>query len=110
MKAEALNGQVSALDHATFMGPISIRTTDGRGHGLFTTAPVKVGDLLLYKKAFAYLCGSTKNIPDEGVLVSMNVPKLCQNLSLATNIDHLDCKTASPVIKKRPDESVSVDS
>lgn len=108
MKVEALNDQVPDLDRVTFMGPISIRTTDGRGHSLFTTASMKAGDLLLCEKAFTYLCGDTENIP-EAELVSMIIRKLRKNPSPETNIDHLDCKTRSPIIKRLPGGSIIVD-
>ncbi|KUJ12563.1 SET domain-containing protein [Mollisia scopiformis] len=42
------------MDNATYKGPIEIRESKGRGRGLFTTLPVKAGDLLLCEKAFAY--------------------------------------------------------
>ncbi|KAJ5774296.1 hypothetical protein N7457_009192 [Penicillium paradoxum] len=42
------------LDHATWIGPVEVRQTETRGQGLFTTRAVKVGDLLLCEKAFAY--------------------------------------------------------
>jgi hypothetical protein len=107
IKAEAV--QDLDLDHATFMGPISIRMAGGRGHVLFATAPVKAGDLLLCEKAFVYLCGGAENMPDGADLVSMIIQKLRQNPSLETNIDHLDRKTGSSIIKKLSDGSINVD-
>jgi tetratricopeptide (TPR) repeat protein len=106
MKVEAL--QVSDLDHATFMGPISIRMTNGRCHGLFTTASVKAGDHFLCEMAFAYLCSGAENIQDEADLVSMIVQKIRQNPSLETQIAHLNCKTCEPIIKKLSDGSFIV--
>ncbi|KAJ4308949.1 hypothetical protein N0V84_011784 [Fusarium piperis] len=42
------------IDCATFSGPVEVRTSPGRGQGLFTTKPVSAGDLLVCEKAFAY--------------------------------------------------------
>lgn len=42
------------LDHATFVGPVKVQMSPGRGRGLFTTRPVKAGELLLCEKAFAH--------------------------------------------------------
>ncbi|KAI0550313.1 hypothetical protein F4679DRAFT_594767 [Xylaria curta] len=42
------------IDCATFKGPVAVREAPGRGKGLFTTKPVKAGDLLICEKAFAY--------------------------------------------------------
>ncbi|TVY56830.1 hypothetical protein LCER1_G002327, partial [Lachnellula cervina] len=42
------------LDHATFIGPIVVKPSPGRGRGLFTTKAVKAGELLLCEKAFAH--------------------------------------------------------
>ncbi|KAL7628439.1 hypothetical protein AAE478_002642 [Parahypoxylon ruwenzoriense] len=42
------------IDCATYVGPIAVRASPGRCRGLFTTKPVKAGELLLCEKAFAY--------------------------------------------------------
>ncbi|KAI5860073.1 TPR domain protein [Durotheca rogersii] len=42
------------IDCATYVGPVAVRASPGCGRGLFTTKPVKVGDLLFCEKAFAY--------------------------------------------------------
>jgi hypothetical protein len=47
------------LDHATFIGLVTIKASKGCGWGLFTTKLVKVGDLVLYKKAFAHYYANT---------------------------------------------------
>ena len=38
------------LDHATFVGPVAVKASIGRGRGLFTTKAVKAGDLILCEK------------------------------------------------------------
>jgi hypothetical protein len=43
------------IDCATHIGSIKIKASPGRGNGLFTTANVKAGDLLLCEKAFEYV-------------------------------------------------------
>jgi len=47
------------LDHATFIGPVTIKASKGRGRGLFTTKAVKAGDLILCEKAFAHCYADT---------------------------------------------------
>ncbi|KAK4694738.1 hypothetical protein P7C71_g2891, partial [Lecanoromycetidae sp. Uapishka_2] len=42
------------MDLATYIGPVEIRSSEGRGRGLFTTRDVSAGELLLCEKAFAY--------------------------------------------------------
>ncbi|KFY18715.1 hypothetical protein V493_08396 [Pseudogymnoascus sp. VKM F-4281 (FW-2241)] len=42
------------VDRATFIGPVDIRVSPGKGRGLFTTRAVEAGELLLCEKAFAY--------------------------------------------------------
>ncbi|KAK7911681.1 hypothetical protein PG985_014162 [Apiospora marii] len=45
---------IPLIDCATYIGPVEIRTSPGRGRGLFTTSAVAAGDLLLCEKAFSY--------------------------------------------------------
>ncbi|KAE8350677.1 hypothetical protein BDV28DRAFT_150698 [Aspergillus coremiiformis] len=52
--AEAARLPLPCLDHATYIGPVAVRSSGSRGRGLFTTKPVAVGELLLCEKAFAY--------------------------------------------------------
>jgi hypothetical protein len=55
MQKEARTIEPPILDHATFIGPVEIRTTsDGKGRGMFLTKDVKAGDLLICEKAFGY--------------------------------------------------------
>ncbi|KAI1750183.1 TPR domain protein [Xylaria castorea] len=49
------------IDCATYEGPVAIREAKC-GNGLFTTKPVKAGDLLLCEKAFEY-CYADKDDP-----------------------------------------------
>ncbi|KAI0427917.1 hypothetical protein F5Y09DRAFT_332956 [Xylaria sp. FL1042] len=50
------------MDCATYIGPVTVREARGCGKGLFTTKPVKAGDILLCEKAFAY-CYADKDDP-----------------------------------------------
>ena len=42
------------LDQATYIGPIEVKQTVGKGRGVFLTKAVKAGDLLLCEKAFSH--------------------------------------------------------
>ncbi|KAI2631539.1 hypothetical protein GGS26DRAFT_598610 [Hypomontagnella submonticulosa] len=46
------------IDCATYIGSVGVRDSPGRGKGLFTTKPVKAGELLLCEKAFGYIYAS----------------------------------------------------
>jgi len=54
MILEAKKTRPPLLEHGTYIGPVTIKTTQKRGRGLFTTEAVKAGDLLLCEKAFAH--------------------------------------------------------
>jgi len=54
LQAEAKKLRPPHLDHATYIGPVEIRKTEGKGRGLFVTKAVKAGDLLLCEKAFSH--------------------------------------------------------
>lgn len=54
MILEAKKRRPPSLDRGTYVGPIAVKQTESHGRGLFTTAAVKAGDLLLCEKAFAH--------------------------------------------------------
>lgn len=54
LHAEAAKLRPPCLDHATYIGPVSVQAAGSRGRGLFTTRAVSAGDLLFCEKAFAY--------------------------------------------------------
>ncbi|KAJ5291346.1 hypothetical protein N7478_000597 [Penicillium angulare] len=65
--------------------------TESHGNGLFTTATVKVGDLLLCEKAFSYASHKDDDEPSAGAgtnekLIELIVQKLYKNPSLLTPI------------------------
>jgi hypothetical protein len=47
MHTQAHKLRPPCLNHATYVGPVSIKAAGSRGRGLFTTKEVKAGDLLL---------------------------------------------------------------
>lgn len=65
MQLEAEQLRPPHVDHATYIGPVTIRLTESRGRGLFTTQAVKAGDLLLCEKAFAYAFLETGETSEE---------------------------------------------
>lgn len=54
LQREAAKKRPPCLDHATYVGPVSVGSTESHGRGLFTTQAVKAGDLLFCEKAFAF--------------------------------------------------------
>ncbi|KAJ5610508.1 TPR domain protein [Penicillium lagena] len=54
LQLEAAKLRPPHLDRATYIGPVSVRSTNAHGRGLFTTKAVKAGDILLCEKAFAH--------------------------------------------------------
>jgi hypothetical protein len=75
--AEAAKLRPPHLDHATYIGPVTIRESGVRGRGLFTTKAIKVGDLLFCEKAFvhAYIADETHGVSDrdDGLTLLVNV-------------------------------------
>lgn len=62
------------IDCATYVGPVAVRPSPGRGRGLFTTKPVKAGELLFCEKAFAYSYAGNENP------ISRNNTRILMNL------------------------------
>lgn len=106
MQEKASKTNPPLLDHATWIGPVTVRQTKSQGRGLFTTESVKVGDLLLCEKAFAYATehptrprwGSSLHVNTETgttirggqlALTSSTIEKLYKNPSLASAITDL---------------------
>lgn len=55
------------FDIATYVGPIEVKQTANKGRGMFLTADVKAGDILLCEKAFCY----AHMAPNSGISVLM---------------------------------------
>ena len=49
----AIKSTSPTLDCATFVGPVEVKNSKGRGRGMFTIRDVKAGEMLLCEKAFA---------------------------------------------------------
>ncbi|TVY84556.1 hypothetical protein LSUE1_G000747 [Lachnellula suecica] len=69
------------LDHATFVGPVEIKNSPGRGRGLFNTKAVKAGELLLCEKAFAHCYAnesedSSGGVSETRLLVNMHTNRM----------------------------------
>lgn len=64
------------LDHATFIGPVVVKKSQGRGRGLFTTKAVEPGELLLCEKAFAHCYAGSSEEASKG----------CSKISVLMNI------------------------
>jgi len=75
------------LDHATFIGPVTIKASKGRGRGLFTTKPVKAGDLILCEKAFAHCYANTKENSANSSKISLLLNMHTNRVSMGTQSD-----------------------
>jgi len=72
MQEEAKSNNPPQLDHATYIGPVEVRPSPGRGRGLFTTKPIKAGELLFCEKAFAHAVYTGDKFAPGAVLTSMS--------------------------------------
>ncbi|OQU93599.1 SET domain-containing protein [Cladophialophora immunda] len=128
LRAEAAKLRPPHLDHSTYVGPVSIRKSNGRGRGLFTTKAVKAGELLLCEKAFAHAfvdtekAGGLENVTilvnsetssmtvgAQSELINLIVQKLYRNPSLATVITSLHHGSYTPVNVSEVDGTPVVD-
>jgi hypothetical protein len=122
---EATQLRPPQLDHATYIGPVSVRTSGSRGRGLFTKEAVKAGDLLLCEKAFALAFADPEKPEDVTIrintetdsatmgaqteLISMIVQKLYRNPSLASVFTELHHGSYEPVGVSVVDDTPVVD-
>ncbi|EAW07588.1 TPR domain protein [Aspergillus clavatus NRRL 1] len=72
LQLEAKKRRPPHLDHATYIGPVAVGSAQSRGRGLFTTAPVRAGDLLFCEKAFTHVFYDTES-SDGGLTLLINV-------------------------------------
>ena len=70
--ARALTKRKPLLDHATYLGPLQVRETEGRGRGLFLTKSVKAGQLLFCEKAFTAVY-EEPDCTDKMTFVNVNI-------------------------------------
>ena len=66
---EATKVMPLSLDNATYLGPVEINASVGRGRGLFSTRAVKAGELLLCEKAFSHCYADEKGKPSRNSLL-----------------------------------------
>ncbi|KIX98864.1 uncharacterized protein Z520_05325 [Fonsecaea multimorphosa CBS 102226] len=128
LRTEAAKLRPPHLDHATYTGPVCIRTSGDRGRGLFTTKAVKAGELLLCEKAFAHaFVDPEKGAVDGNMtllinaetdtitmgaqpeLIQLIVQKLYRNPSLAPVITSLHHGSYEPVNVSEVDGTPVVD-
>lgn len=106
LQLEAAKLRPPHLDRATYIGPVSVRSTFSHGRGLFTTKAVKAGDILLCEKAFAHSfvdrTGFTRSavilinpetnrmtLGGQAELITLIVQKLYKNASLMPVVSDL---------------------
>ena len=68
------------VDCATYIGPVAVHDSAGRGKGLFTTRQVQAGELLLCEKAFAYCYAgddSSTGRSNTTVLMNLSTDTMC---------------------------------
>jgi hypothetical protein len=75
------------LDRATFIGPVAIKASKGRGRGLFTTKAVKAGDLVLCEKAFAHCYANTKEDSANSSKISILLNTHTNRISMGAQSD-----------------------
>ncbi|KAK4042680.1 SET domain-containing protein [Parachaetomium inaequale] len=126
LHAETARLRPPLLDHATYIGPVSVQAAGPRGRGLFTTRAVKAGELLFCEKAFAHAFvdkeegrgfdttmlidlenGGTMGAQSD--LINMTVRKLYQNPSLIPIITSLHRDSYQPVDATEVDGQPVVD-
>lgn len=76
------------LDHGSYVGPVKIKNSQGRGLGLFTTKNVVAGELLLCEKAFSYSFqeSNAENTEDaSGILILANI--FTNGITAGTQVD-----------------------
>lgn len=80
-KAEPLS-----LDNATYVGSVKVKESGGRGRGLFTTKPVKAGELLLCEKAFSYCYEDRSNRAKDPSQTPLLANILTNRVTLGTQV------------------------
>lgn len=73
---------IPIIDSATFVGPVEVRPSPNRGRGLFTTAAVAAGCLLLCEKAFGY-CYAGDDHPDGSSNTTILMDKETRNYAIS---------------------------
>lgn len=97
------------LDCATFIGPVAVKPSPGRGQGLFTTRAIKAGELLLCEKAFAYCNAGTLQESGLNHLTTTIIQKLWKNPSLVPKFTALQDGTHGSVERTEIDGKPVID-
>jgi len=88
IRTELYNTNPPLLDHATFVGPVEIKSSVGRGEGLFTIRDVRAGELLFCEKAFAYrYADSMDGQVKEGFEISISLDSYSHKVTMGTQSD-----------------------
>ena len=87
--AEVEELKLPYLDHATYTGPVEVRPSSTGGRGLFTTATVKAGDLLLCEKAFACAFYDDSIERDYQITVLMTPEYKSMAIGMQTDLDQI---------------------
>ncbi|PVH88063.1 hypothetical protein DL98DRAFT_509571 [Cadophora sp. DSE1049] len=85
------------LDHATYVGPVEVRKSPGKDRGLFTTAQVKAGDLLVCEKAFSYSYSDHQNGP-KVALREATIKKLTEHPNLIALFSSVHHSSYEPIL------------
>ena len=130
MNIEASQKRPPFLDHATFVGPVTVKTSTVGGRGLFTTRAVKAGELLFCEKSFACCYANTAEdnsgagakisllmnthtdrmtLGTQGDLITVIVQKLQQNPSLMPRFTELHHGSYEPVAASQVDGQPVID-
>jgi len=106
---EVQHAQPPYLDHAGYIGPVTLQQSAGRGRGLFASRNIKAGELILCEKALVYCFANVEEQPGErsgmdvlinletnrvtignqAALIQATIQKLDRNPSLATIVRDL---------------------
>jgi len=115
------------LDNATYIGPVCVKASKGRGRGLFTTQGVAAGDLLLCEKAFSYCHASDgasapsnisilinthtnrMTVGTQSELITATIQRLIHAPSLAPALTSLHHGDYEAIEMKAVDEQLPVD-
>ncbi|KAI4644684.1 uncharacterized protein J4E78_009503 [Alternaria triticimaculans] len=127
LRSEATEFRPPHLDHGSYIAPVEDRPVQGKGRGLFTTRPLKVGDLVLCEKAFSHahlddgqrgnasitrLVNVESGLDATGVradLIRLIAQKLFKNPSLAPDFTTLYHGNYQAVATQRVDDQPVVD-
>jgi len=87
IRTELHNTNPPLLDHATFVGPVEIKSSVGRGEGLFTTRDVRAGELLFCEKAFVYRYAGTDDRTESKTELTILLESYSNKVTMGTQAD-----------------------